>query len=208
MATQLGMLIDTKRCIACATCAVACKIENNLPNDLWYTQVVNVGGAERDAPEGTYPNLKMSTFTLACQHCESPACLAVCPVGAIVKREKDGIVTQDNEACIGCRLCMGACPYDGVRTYLEGEPVFYIDFAVGDVDAPSHTANKVEKCTFCAHRIDRGEEPACIDVCPGRARIFGDLNDLGSPIATKLASRSSKQLLPEKGTNPSIFLLE
>jgi molybdopterin-containing oxidoreductase family iron-sulfur binding subunit len=208
MSVQLGMLIDIKRCIACATCAVACKVENNLPNDLWYNRVINVGGDERDSPAGTYPDLTMSAYTFACQHCEAPACLAVCPAEAIIKREEDGLVVQDNEKCIGCKLCINACPYTGVRTFIEDEPAYYLGFPIGDVGAPSHTANTVEKCTFCLHRVDRGEQPACIDVCPGRARIFGDLNDPGSDIAQKLAARQHKQLLPEKGTNPSVYFLE
>jgi molybdopterin-containing oxidoreductase family iron-sulfur binding subunit len=208
MAVQLGMIIDKKRCVACATCALACKIENNIPNGIWYNRVINVGGDQRDSPSGTYPNLTMSTYTLACQHCEAPACVAVCPVEATFKREADGLVIQDNEKCIGCKLCLTACPYEGVRVFLEDEPAYHIDIAVGDAEAPSHTINTVEKCTFCLHKVDRGEQPACIDVCPGRARIFGDLNDPQSEAATKLAARNHSQLLPEKGTNPSIYILD
>jgi molybdopterin-containing oxidoreductase family iron-sulfur binding subunit len=202
------MVIDKQRCIACTTCALACKIENNLPDSIWYNSIKNVGGEERDSPEGTYPNLKMSTYTLACQHCAAPACIAVCPVEAIIKRESDGLVVQDNENCIGCKLCVDACPYAGVRTFIEDEPIYHVDFAVGDVDAPSHTINTVEKCTFCIHRVDRGEQPACIEVCPGRARSFGDLNDPNSDVAKKLNARGHSQLLPEKGTEPSVYFLD
>lgn len=208
MATQYGMVIDTKRCIACYTCSMACKIENNLTNDMWWNQVINVGGEERDAPAGVYPNLTMSTFTFACQHCENPACVAVCPTGTTYKREEDGVVMQETDKCIGCKLCMEACPYEGVRTYLEGEPAYHIDFPVGGPDAPEHYENTVEKCTFCSGRVARGEEPACIEVCPGRARVFGDLNDPNSEISQLIASRTHHQLLPEAGTNPCVYLLD
>ena len=207
MTTQLGMAIDTKRCIACYTCAVSCKVENNLPNNMWWNTVVNVGGDQRDAPAGTYPNLTMSTYTLACQHCEKPLCVAVCPTESTWKRD-DGIVAKDNEKCIGCKLCIEACPYAGVRVFQEGEPEFYLDFAVGDADAATHYGNTVEKCILCSHKVDRGEAPACIDCCPGRARIFGDINDPNSEISKAIASRTSKQLSVEAGTNPSVYLLE
>ncbi|MDR1183565.1 MAG: 4Fe-4S dicluster domain-containing protein, partial [Coriobacteriales bacterium] len=106
MGKQFGMVVDTKRCIGCTTCAVACKSENNLPNDIWWNRVATVGGKNQDEPAGIYPNLKMSNLTIACQHCENPACVRVCPVGATYKREEDGVVFQDYDKCIGCRMCM------------------------------------------------------------------------------------------------------
>jgi molybdopterin-containing oxidoreductase family iron-sulfur binding subunit len=207
MATQYGMLIDTKRCIACSTCAVACKVANNLADDMWWDTVINVGGTERDSPTGTYPNLTMSSYTFSCQHCAQPKCIAVCPADATYKDPDTGIVMQDSSKCIGCKLCIQACPYTGVRTFQDGDPKFHTDFAVGDPDCTDHVANTVEKCTFCAHRVARNATPACVEVCPARARTFGDLNDPTSDIAKKLASRSSKQLKPEEGTNPSVYLL-
>ena len=83
--SKLVMLVDTKRCIACNSCAVACKVENNLPKDIWWNRVMTVGGPHMDAPAGTYPNLEMYNVTVACQHCENPACVKVCPVGATYK---------------------------------------------------------------------------------------------------------------------------
>ncbi len=76
---RLGMLVDTKRCIGCDTCAVACKTENNLPDGVWWNRVWTVGGADRDTPTGTFPNLEMLFLTVACQHCENPPCVPVCP---------------------------------------------------------------------------------------------------------------------------------
>lgn len=206
MAARYGMLIDTKRCIACHACSVGCKVENNLPNNVWWTSVVNVGGANPDEPEGTYPNLKMSAYTMSCQHCDNPACVAACPTGAAYKRE-DGIVMQDPELCIGCKACIEACPYQGVRTFIDGEPQHYTAFDTGDADALAHVANTVEKCTFCAHRVDRGEQPFCVEVCPGRARVFGDLNDPASEVSQLLAMREHRQLQVEDGTGPAVYLL-
>lgn len=207
MTVKLGMVIDRSRCVACGTCTTACKVANNLSDDVWWNRVVNEMSTERDAPEGTYPNLKMSTHTLACQHCENPACVSVCPVEATYKREEDGIVMQDGSLCIGCKLCLDACPYTGVRTFVE-EPKWHIDFKMGDENAAEHVAGTVEKCTFCAHRIDSDESPACVKYCPARARAFGDLNDPESDVAKKLASASKKeQLKVEEGTSPSVFII-
>jgi molybdopterin-containing oxidoreductase family iron-sulfur binding subunit len=204
---QLGMTIDTKRCIGCSTCAVACKSENNLPDGNWWNRVNTVGGEVPDSPSGIYPNLKMEFFTLACQHCENPACTRVCPVGATYKREEDGVVIQDYGKCIGCRMCVAACPYTGVRSFNWEEPRYSIEVAVGDADAPAHQKHVVEKCTLCAHRLARNDKPACVTVCPAQARTFGDFADPNSEVSKKLTSRQYKQIKPEEGTNPSVYYL-
>jgi molybdopterin-containing oxidoreductase family iron-sulfur binding subunit len=209
MATkQLGMVIDTVRCVGCTTCAVACKGENNLPDKTWYNRVLTVGGPHKDTPAGVFPRLSIETITLACQHCAEPRCLDVCPVGAISKRAEDGVVIQDLERCIGDRACMAACPYTGVRVFNWEEPTFQVDFPVGGKGVPAHLVNKVEKCQMCAHRLAEGLEPACVEVCPARARHFGDLNDPDSKVSRLLRRRHSFTLLPEKHTGPSIHFLD
>jgi len=213
MAKRLGMVIDTKRCIGCTTCAVACKGENNLPDKTWYNRVLTVGGANPNTPTGVYPHLTIETITLACQHCEKPACLDVCPVGAISK-SADGVILQDNTPgsptrCIGARACIAACPYTGVRVFNFDEPTYQVQgFVLGGEGVPEHTLNKVEKCQFCAHRLAGGLEPACVEVCPSRARTFGDLNDPTSEVSRLLAARHSFTLLPEEGTEPSVHFLD
>ncbi|MEG0072736.1 MAG: 4Fe-4S dicluster domain-containing protein [Raoultibacter sp.] len=204
---RLGMVVDTKRCVGCNTCAVACKGENNLPNTLWWNRILTIGGKERDTPSGTYPNLTMSSITLACQHCENPACVKVCPVGATYKDAETGIVRQDYDKCIGCRMCMSACPYTGVRSFNWEEPQYNIDFTAGDAAVPKHQKHTVEKCTFCNHRLAKGLQPACVEVCPGRARTFGDLNDPNSEVSRLIREREYMQLLPEQGTHPSVYFL-
>lgn len=204
--TRYGMAIDTKRCTACNTCIVGCKMENNLPQNMWWNFMVNEGGDNPDSPAGTYPNLTMVSYTRACQHCSKPACVDVCPTGASHIDEETGVVLLDADKCIGCGVCKEACPYD-IRTLQEDEPVYYADFAFGAADAPAHVAGTMEKCTFCHHRITKGDVPFCVEVCPGRARIFGDLDDPDSDVSKAVASRTAEQLLPEAGTEPNVYLL-
>lgn len=204
---RFGMVIDTKRCIACHTCSFVCKMENNLPDHIWWNKVLTVGGEERDTPSGTFPNVKMEYITLACQHCENPACVKVCPVGATWKDEETGIVMQDPSRCLGCRYCMVACPYTGVRQFIAEEPQFSTGFPVGSPDAPLHQKSTVEKCNLCASRVAQGLQPACVEVCTARARHFGDLNDPESEVSQLLLKRPHFQLLAEKGTNPSVYFL-
>jgi molybdopterin-containing oxidoreductase family iron-sulfur binding subunit len=201
------MLVDTKRCIGCHTCAVTCKLENNLPDTIWWNRVLTDGGEEIDFPAGEFPYLQKEFITLACQHCENPACIKVCPVGATWKDEETGLVMQDPDKCIGCRYCVVACPYTGVRQFNFEEPEYATGFSVGAAEAPSHQKSTIGKCTFCVHRLAKGVDPACIPGCPGRARHFGDLNDPNSEVAQLLRQRSHFQLLDEKGTNPSVYFL-
>ena len=204
---RYGFAIDTKRCIGCHTCSVACRIENNLPKNNWWNRALTKGGENMDTPEGVFPNVTMSYLTVACQHCENPACVKVCPVGATYRDEETGVVRQDYDKCIGCRMCMSACPYTGVRLFNWEEPAYTIDFSVGDPDVPTHQKHVVEKCTMCWHRLAKGEEPACIEVCPARARFWGDLDDPASEVSQLVRDREQMRLLEDRGTNPSVYYL-
>ena len=127
-----------------------------------------------DGAEGTYPNLTRTYIPLACQHCENPACLRVCPTGATYKDDK-GRVEIDYDKCIGCRMCMAACPYNA-RVFNWSEPVRDPDFNYGDKDVPVRPKGVAEKCTMCKERTDRGEEPMCVRVLSDRSarvRRFG-----------------------------------
>lgn len=202
-----GMVIDTKRCVGCNACTTACKIANNVPEGIFWTRALTDGGDAPDTPKGTFPNVQMRYITVGCQHCENPPCTKVCPVGATYKDPETGIVRQDYDKCIGCRMCIAACPYTGVRSFNWQEPAYPMDFAVGDADAPAHQKHTVEKCTFCYQRQARGEVPACMDLCPARARFWGDLDDPHSDVSKLLREREYMQLLPEMGTKPSIYYL-
>ncbi len=204
---RYGMVIDLKRCMGCQTCATSCKLANNLPSGNWWNTVRTEGGETIDTMSGEYPNCTLQHYPVACQHCKEPACVAVCPTGATYVDEETGLVMQDTETCIGCKSCIEACPY-GVRVYNDGEPAYALEFAVGFADAPVHLANTVEKCTMCANLIKQDEQPMCVQACVGYARFFGDLDDPESEVSKLIASRENMQLLPEQGTNPSVFYLK
>lgn len=205
---QYGMVIDLKRCIGCHTCATSCKLANNLPDKIWWNRVLTVGGEGIDTMAGTYPHNKMSFLPIACQHCANPACVRVCPVGATYKREEDGVVVQDYDKCLGCRYCIAACPYTGIRSFNWEEPRFHVDFPVGEPTAATHQKNTVEKCTFCANRLAESKQPKCVEACIGRARHFGDLDDPASEVSLLIASRDYVQMLTEMETHPSVYYLK
>lgn len=204
---RYGFAIDTFRCIGCTACVVACKSTNNVPASIMWNRVLTDGGDAVDTMGGQYPNNSLGYIPIACQHCENPACVKVCPVGATYKDPETGVVRQDYDKCIGCRMCMAACPYTGVRSFNWDEPTYHIDFPVGESDVPDHQKHTVEKCTMCWHRLARGEQPACVQMCASRARIWGDLDDPESEVSKLVASREYKQLLPEEGTQPSVYYL-
>lgn len=204
---RYGMAIDIEACEGCHACTIACKSNNNLPNGVLYHKVMTDGGEYLHTARGTYPNdLHRRYYPTGCQHCTNAPCVANCPTGASYKRE-DGIVAIDQETCIGCGTCIQSCPYEA-RTLIKEAPEYVVDFPLGDWDAPAHKANTVEKCTFCAHRLARGEKPACMELCPGRARYWGDLDDPNSEISKVLASREHESLMPEEGTEPNVFYLK
>lgn len=205
--TRYGMVVDTKRCFGCHTCEVACKVANNMPKGIAYLEVQCEGGASYDTSAGEFPNNTLSFLPMQCQHCAEPACLEVCPTGATRKDEETGIVYVETEECIGCQSCISSCPYEGVRTLVPDEVSYYLELATGEPDAPAHMAATVEKCTFCRNLVSRGEDPACMQMCPGRARHWGDLDDPNSEVAQLIASRDYQQVNESAGTNPSIYYL-
>lgn len=203
---RYGMVIDTQKCIGCHVCAMACKVENNVPNDTWWNRILcdNGGEVDWDMVGGSYPDqLQYGYFPMACQHCENPACVKVCPVGATYKDPETGVVRQDYDKCIGCRMCMAACPYNA-RVFNWSEPVRDPDFNYGDKDVPVRPKGVAEKCTMCKERTDRGEEPMCVMCCPTEARVFGDLDDPESAISKFLGEKSTFVLLEEQGTRPQV----
>ena len=174
-----AMVIDLRRCIGCHACSVACKSENKVPLSVWRSWVKQV---ER----GKFPNTQRHFLPRLCNHCEHPACVEACPTKSSYKRD-DGVVLVREERCIGCKLCVTACPYDARF---------------------SHPDKKIaDKCTFCAHRVDKGVVPACVNTCQGKARIFGDLNDPTSEVARLVAKEPVQVLKPELGTEPRVFYI-
>lgn len=204
---RYGMAIDISACAGCHACTIACKSNNNLPNGVVYHRVRTDGGTYVDTASGTYPkDLHKKHYPIGCQHCSNPACVAECPTGASYQRE-DGIVAIKQDECIGCGTCITACPYD-VRTLIEEEPEYVVDFPLGDWDAPTHKAGTVEKCTFCVNRLERGEVPACMELCPGRVRHWGDLDDPESDISKFLEGKKYERLLEDAGTEPNVYYVK
>ena len=204
--TRYGMVIDTKKCIGCHVCAMACKTENNLPNDVWWNRIFTDNGGEMgfDMVGGSYPdNLQFGYIPVACQHCENPACQRVCPTGATYKDEM-GRVEIDYDKCIGCRMCMAACPYNA-RTFNWNDPVRATGASYGDARVPERARGVMEKCTLCKERTDEGDEPMCVRCCPADARIFGDLDDPDSAVSRLRRDQGAEVLLEDKGTRPQVF---
>ena len=171
---RYAMAIDTKRCVGCNACSMACKMTNNLPDGTWWTRVLTEGGDEVDTPAGIFPEVSMRYVTVSCQHCDNPACVKVCPVGATYKDPETGVVRQDYDKCIGCRMCMAACPYTGVRSFNWEEPGYSIDHAVGDADIAAHQKHVVEKCTFCYHGL-RAAKRLRAWICVRRGRVISGI---------------------------------
>lgn len=193
--------IDIEKCIGCGNCAKACKLENDVPKDPFYYRswveqytLKNDGTMSVESPNGgidgftqTIPEEEIfKTFFVPkmCNHCYKSPCVQVCPVGATFE-SPDGIVLVDKEYCIGCRYCIQACPY-GCR---------YLNPATETAD----------KCTLCYHRLKKGLEPACFEVCPTGARIYGDLHDKNDQIHQFLKDHNTQVLKPNLNTGSKLF---
>jgi Fe-S-cluster-containing dehydrogenase component len=179
---RFAIVLDTRRCIDCKACTVACKAENNVPLGADnYRNWVDEGELR-----GHYPNLGQSFTPSQCQHCGNAPCAHVCPTRA-TEINPDGIVHVVADKCIGCKYFQTACPYNA-RYYNE-------EFGA------------VDKCTFCIQRIYVGRLPACVETCPTKVRVFGDLNDPCSEVSRLLAKYPSRVLKEAQGTKPFLFYL-
>lgn len=142
-------------------------------------------------------------------HCEEPACEKACPTGA-TSRRGDGIVVVDDEVCIGCGYCTWACPY-GARTLNRRAPRPYHPALsltpYEEVGYTEHQKGIVEKCNFCALRVEQGLQPTCVAACPASARVFGDLDDPNSEVSRLIGERGGRPRLPEHQTKPSVYYL-
>ena len=154
---QMGFYLDQTRCTGCYTCAVACKDWHDI--DAGPVNWVRVHTIE----DGKFPNVFLAYLVLPCYHCANPPCVPACPVDAITKRDFDGIAVVDREKCLGnteCRsLCLNACPWDA--------PQF-----------GSEENAKMQKCDFCQERLEKGQQPICVEACPMYALDVGPLDEL------------------------------
>ena len=207
-----GMVIDLVRCVGCQTCTIACKQENGLPADVVWRFVA-------DCETGQYPDVRRLFLPMQCMHCAEPPCVPVCPTGASQQRE-DGIVWVDYRRCVGCGYCAVACPYrarhliHAADGYFPGGPT-----PPEEATAQPERRGVMTKCTFCVHRLDHGTcnglkpgvdaeaTPACVVACIAGAIVFGDLDDPESRVCQLIKERGAVQLMPELGTQPSVFYL-
>jgi molybdopterin-containing oxidoreductase family iron-sulfur binding subunit len=169
---------------------------------MMWNRVLTEGSDVLDGVSGIYPNVSRRWVPLACQHCENPACMKVCPTGATYKDDK-GRVEIDYDKCIGCRFCMAACPYNA-RVFNWSEPDHDPDFQTGYGSVPVRGKGVMEKCTLCKERADRGDVPMCVQNCPTDARIYGDLDDPQSDVSRAIRENDGYVLLEDKGTRPKV----
>jgi Fe-S-cluster-containing dehydrogenase component len=194
------MGIQINKCIGCGRCVEACKDENDVPREPFFFRtwveryvitrdgavaVQNIDRALRGSVDVGAEKETMRSFFVPklCNQCDNPPCVQVCPVGATFTTE-DGVILVDDERCIGCGYCIQACPY-GAR-YL-------------------HPIKKTaDKCTFCYHRVTRGHLPACVEVCPTQARIFGDVQRNASPLVRFKRMNKLHVLKAHLNTEPKV----
>lgn len=184
---RFAMAIDLRKCVGCQACTVSCAIENQAPPNQFRTTVKQYQ-VSLSVNDSSPPEVKAFMLPRLCNHCADAPCVAVCPVKATYQRD-DGIVMVDNERCVGCAYCVQACPYDARF-----------------INKRTLTA---DKCTFCAHRLEAGLLPACVETCVGGARVIGDLNDPNSAINRLLKENAAdiKVLKPEQKTAPHVFYI-
>ena len=179
--SRYAMVIDKERCVGCQSCTVACKSEWDVPEGGARTRVRNTGA------RGTYPDLVSTFYVSQCNHCDHPTCVPACPSGATYQDAK-GVVRVNKELCIGCGNCVDACPY-GAR-YINGQK------------------GVVDKCDFCASRVEQGFEPACVLTCPANAKTFGDLENTAGSVFNMVYRKGAKRMESSQADlGPNVYYL-
>ena len=182
-----GVLVDTTECIGCRKCEYACKMAHDIPTtgpDSYEDKSVYEIKRRPDDKNLTvvnaYENMdnpeQPTTVKVQCMHCDQPACLSACIVGAFSKNES-GAVIWDEDKCIGCRYCMVACPFQ-IPAYEYSKPL----------------EPKVVKCDWCSDRLAENQLPACVDICPVEALIFGKRSELIDVARKKIKSNPAKYI--------------
>lgn len=223
---KLAMVIDLQKCTGCGACTIVCKNENNVQDGIFWANKIS-------KTVGKFPNVRYDYLPTLCNHCEKAPCVKVCPTQAMHK-DNNNITMHDTEKCVGCRYCMVACPYKAISYNGEkphkrwrdeeslmagtssakelnekvgGEVIPYYNPERAETYAGIRPKNVVEKCTFCDHLVKNGEEPRCVQRCPAKARIFGDLNDPKSKIVSLLGKYKPFRLKESLGTEPKVFYI-
>ncbi|MDP2799869.1 MAG: menaquinone reductase iron-sulfur cluster-binding subunit QrcC [Deltaproteobacteria bacterium] len=224
---KYGMAIDLDKCTGCGACTVSCLSENNhyvredesdkLRSVAWM-KVYKVTNGE------PFPNTKVAFIPRPCMHCDHHTpCVSVCPVLATDYNPLTGIVSQIYTRCIGCRYCVGACPYHA-RYFNWWDPVWPEGMhKLLNPDMSPRMRGVVEKCSFCNHRLQKAKDKAyvegrrdlkdgeyvtaCADACPTKAITFGNMKDPESAVAKLIKSPGAFRLLEKLGTQPKVYYL-
>jgi len=197
------MVIDLRKCQpGCTACLEACRTENNVAyhdDSRWDVHWIRKVRIRKTSD----PEAGEKRVILLCNHCDRPPCAQVCPVQATYKR-RDGIVIVDHHRCIGCRYCVIACPYNAR----------YFNFKETEEwpnkDHPKRSHGVAEACTLCAHRLEQGHKPACVEACErqnAKALAVGDLNDPESEVSKLIAGNSVKRIREDLGTEPKVYYI-
>ncbi|WP_280770648.1 DMSO/selenate family reductase complex B subunit [Salipaludibacillus daqingensis] len=173
---QKGFYIDSTVCSGCKVCSVSCKDVNDLKVGVNYRRVYEFEG-------GRFPDTWGFFLSVSCNHCDEPKCAENCPTGAIYKRTEDGLVVHDDDKCVGCKMCLWSCPYEGPQYNRE--------------------TGKAGKCDGCVDLVDEGQKPACVDACVMRALDFGDMEELRA----KYGDGVELKVFADKGiTHPNVIV--
>ncbi|NCO39897.1 MAG: 4Fe-4S ferredoxin [Armatimonadetes bacterium CG_4_10_14_3_um_filter_66_18] len=211
-AKRWAFVVDTARCSAygadCTACSDACHQCHNVPKlpdpadeIKWIWKETYEGAFSDQVSEYVDEEVRHRPVVVLCNHCENPACVRVCPTKATFKRE-DGVVVMDEHRCIGCRYCIVACPY-GARSFNFRDPRPFLTET--NPEFPTRRKGVVEKCNLCSERLAEGTPPACVEACPARAILFGDLEDPESLVAQVVAQGRTIRRKPTLGTEPQVY---
>ena len=207
--SRSGMLVDLNKCIGCAACVMACKVENGTPHGTYWCNI-----EYKETGQDAF--VKRIFKPVSCNHCENAQCVMVCPAGAS-RYQTDGTVQVDQDICIGCHNCITACPYKMRHfNFIEpdknpawrmmsdhiGESVALTQFE--QAKANGHKYLTAEKCTFCKSRRAEGKMPACVETCITGARIFGRLDDPNGELMQEIERLDAKPMT-EENTKTSIY---
>ena len=200
---RYGLVIDSSRCTGCYACLVACKSENSTAPGVFWIRI-------EEKESGEYPKVSRTYTPMLCMQCGEMPCAQGCPTEAFTKDET-GVILIDRNKCIceHAKPCIGACPF-GALTVNDSKKSYFPEFLTPfEKEAyESHPQGALEKCDLCYHRITNGRQPACVQSCPTRAILFGDLEEPESDLAQLVSSGKAAPLNPELKVDPSVFYLK